>query len=384
MKLEGYKPSPQEMTTAENLMTTEQRLATELREKFLYESIDTPEGVTEQQKEAVEKETDEVAKILNLYGKPWFIAGGTSLELAQGEITRNHQDTDIAMYYEDMADFFDYAQELGYKFVDTTGTEISTKEEVLNQRENAFVQKIDEAMPGPRGFEIMFLRRNEKGEIIFGGNESLTFPAALYENGKKFTTKNNQEVPLTPKEVQILYKIFDGRQKDFHDIKTFLPTLSQDERGRLNEYLEGTGATFVVGDRETQDLDELLQLAETTAVEAKENLLMTSINEAVSKYTERFDTTIAKMFEIAAITDTPESFLEAIKKEFSEEVLVRRKSELEKTYNYLSAEDKPSMDEFREFAYRIFKSKQYLEDEVSRMSLGSHRWQIRMKGKNVE
>jgi hypothetical protein len=88
MKSEGYNPSQNEMKAAENAMTIEQRLTSELRENFFDETFSPPEGATEQQKEAVEKETNEVAKILNTYGKPWFIAGGTSLELVQGRESR--------------------------------------------------------------------------------------------------------------------------------------------------------------------------------------------------------------------------------------------------------------------------------------------------------
>ena len=383
MKFEGYNPSPEEVKTAEQMMTPEQRLASELREKILNENFETPENVTEQQKEAIEKETGDVAKIFNEYGKPWFLAGGTSLELARGEIIRNHQDSDIAIYYEDVADFFDYARGLGYKFVDTEGREISSKEGLVSQRENAFLDKIDETKPGSKGFEIMFLKRNERGEIVFGADENLTFPTNLYEGGQKYIAKNGQEVPLTPKEVQILYKIFDGRQKDFHDVKTFLPTLSQEERERLDGYLESVGATFVVGNRETRNLDELLQLTEATTKETKENFLGTKINEAISKEKERFDTIIGKIFEIASRIDMPENFLEEIKKEFGEDLVVRRKSELDETAKFLFGDKKPTQEEFREFAYHTFNLKQYLEDEVKRAAFDMPRWEVRAKDENV-
>jgi len=284
----------------------------------------------------------------------------------------------------DVADFFDYAGGLGYKFVDTERREISTKEELVSQRENAFLHKIDEAKPGPRGFEIMFLRKNENGEIIFGADENLTFPTALYEGGQKYNAKNGQEVPLTPREVQILYKIFDGRQKDFHDVKTFLPTLSQEERVRLNGYLESVGASFVVGDRETQNFDELLQLTEATTKEAKENFLATKIDEAISKNRERFDTTIGKIFKIAGSTATLENFITEIKKEFGEDLISRRKDELDEAAKFLFGDKKPTQEEFREFAYRAFNPKQYLEDEVKRTALDMRRWEVKTRDENIK
>jgi hypothetical protein len=363
----------------EETMIPEQRLASDLREKVLSEDFEIPEPISEQRKEELENEISNIAKIFNGYGRPWFIVGGIALELAEGKLTRDHQDSDIAIHYKDVADFFDYSRDLGYKFVDAEGKDISSKEDLISRRENAFLRKVDETKPGPKGFEIIFLRSNDKGEIIFGANEKLTFPAALYEGGQRYTAKNGQEVPLTPKEIQILYKIFEGRQKDLYDVKTFLPTLSQNERQRLNGYLESVGVTFVVGNRETENLDELLQLAETTAKETKENFLATKVDEVISKNRERFYNTIGKIFEIAGRVSSPENFLDEIKKEFGDYIIARRKTELDESAKFLFGNKKRTQEEFREFAYRTFNLPQYLERELKSAALDMRRWKIKTK-----
>ncbi len=157
MNFKEYKSTSEEIKSAEQMMTPKQQLAFNLREKFLSNNFEIPENATEQQKADVEKETGDVARILNEYGKPWFLGGGTSLELAQGEITRDHHDSDIVMPYENVADFFDYAHELGYRFTDMKEKDILSKEDLVNERENAFLHKIDRTKSGTQGFEIIFL-----------------------------------------------------------------------------------------------------------------------------------------------------------------------------------------------------------------------------------
>src|SRR3989344_638817 len=101
MNPEKYSPTPEDIQNAEEMLSPEQRLVSDLREKILSGNLELPEQATEQQQVEVLNEVGDIAKIFNDYGRPWFFAGGTSLELAGNEITRNHQDSDIAMYRED-------------------------------------------------------------------------------------------------------------------------------------------------------------------------------------------------------------------------------------------------------------------------------------------
>lgn len=359
-----------------------QRLASNLREKVLSENFETPEGASEQQKSDVEKETGDFARILNEYGKPWFLCGGTSLELAQGEITRDHKDIDIVMPYENVADFFDYARGLGYKFTDTEGKDISSKEDLATKR-NVFLNKVDRTKTGTRELEIIFLRKNHEGKIIFGsGNEELAFPTNLYENGQKYSAKNGQEVPLQPREIVLLHKIFDGRQKDFHDIKKFLPTLSTEERQRLNGYFEKINVSFAVGDKKAESLDELIQLVEATTKEVKKNMA-SKIDEVISKVRERFNTTIGKVFEIANRASSPENFLDEVKKEFGEDLVAQRKVELDEVAKFLFGEKKPTQEDFTEFAHRTFDIQKYLEEKMKSEALDMQRWEVRNKNEKV-
>ena len=356
-------------------MTSEKHLVAIFLEKFLSENFEPPEPLSEQRKEELENEISDVAKIFNGYGRPWFIAGGTALELAEGKLTRDHQDTDIAIFYEDVRDFFRYATQLGYEFLDFIGKKIENADVLFAQQSSAAI-KSDKSKPGPGSFEVIFLRRNADGNVIFGHDNRLAFPKAIYENPLKYTAANGQIIFTTPKEIGLLYKISEGRNKDFHDIKKFLPTLSKEERGRLNGYLKSIGVTFIIGDRETGNLDELLQLKEITAKEAKENLLASKVNEVISKNRERYRIVIGKIFEISQRVNPPENFFDEIKKELGADFSIRRKTELEESFKFLFADRKPTQEEFHEFAYRAFNFQQYLEKEVERAAM--RRWQVRI------
>lgn len=347
-----------------------------IRKKVLDPNFEIP-PVTEKKKAKIERETGIVAKVFNDFGRPWFLCGGTSLEFAQGKITLDHQDTDVGLFYEDIADFFDYAVGLGYKFITSECKDILSKESLLAQKENAFLRIANDTQSGLTGFEIMFLRRNDEGEIIFGSSNKVAFPATLYEGGQKYIAENGQEVPLTPKEVQILYKIFDGRQKDFYEIKTFLPTLSQQERQRLDTYLKNIGAVFIVGNKETKNIDELISLVEETTLEAKEEFLSSEIDKVVSEAIQMFDGSAKKCLDIASRTDSIENFITEAKKEFGIEVVERRISEFNAVAQLLFSENKPTLEELRQFVYHTFNLEQYIEEQTRISLLDVRRWEIR-------
>lgn len=374
-----YNPKSEEVKRAEQMMTPEQRLFSRLREKVLSEGFEIPEPISDQRKEELENEIGDVAKIFNGYGRPWFTAGGTALELVEGKLTRDHQDNDIAIFYEDVGDFFGYTTQLGYEFFDVKGKKIENTKELLAQKENAFVMKSDESKPGLRGFEVIFLRRNAQGDITFGHDDRLAFSKNLYENAPKYTNKNGEVAPITPKDIELLYKISDGRNKDLHDIKKFLPTLTAEERQRLDGYLETIGATFVVGEQETKNLDELLQLAEARTRILKENFLVAKVDTIISEDFKNFDETIGKIFEVASRLDSSKSFLVELVNEFGERAQTWSIAELDKVIKFLFREHKPTLEEFK----TAFSSEPHIEERLKKESLTMPRWEMKTKSENV-
>jgi len=380
MNPEMYNPTSEEVQKAEQMMTPEQRLSSRLREKVLSENFEIPEPISEQRKEELKNEIGDVAKIFNGYGRPWFTAGGTALELAEGKLTRDHQDNDIAIFYEDVGDFFGYTTQLGYEFFDVKGKKIENAEELLAQKENGFVMKSDESKPGLRGFEVIFLRRNAQGDITFGHDDRLAFSKTLYENAPKYTNKNGEVAPITPKDIELLYKISDGRNKDFHDIKEFLPSLTPEERQRLDGYLETIGATFVINGQETKNLDELLRLAEAQTKRLKENFLATKIDTIIAEDFRNFNETIEKIFEIANRLDSPKNFLTELVNEFGQRATTWSAAELDKVVKFLFRDPKPTLEEFK----TEFSPEPHIEERLRKEALSMPRWEMKTEREDVE
>jgi hypothetical protein len=363
-----------EIMNADEMMTSEQRVASNLRENVFRNNLDAPGPLSEQRKEELEKEIGDVAKVLNGYGRPWFTAGGTALELAKGKLTRDHLDNDIAIFYEGVGEFFGYASHLGYRFFDVKGKRIKAAEELLAQKGNAFVVKNDKGRPGLR-FEIIFLRRNAQGDITFGHNKQFAFSKTLYENPAKTIAVNGEVVPIQPKEIVLLHKIYDGRNKDFHDIKKFLPTLTPEERERLNGYLKTLDATFAVGDRQTTNLDELLQLAEAETKDFREMLSTKVVDWIIGADLGRFDETIEKSFEIAMRHGSPKYFINELADELGERETTWQVAELDKAEKFLFRDPQPTKEEFK----LAFSPEPHIEQRFKRKVFAMPRWKCRLK-----
>jgi hypothetical protein len=365
-------------TSAQPEKVPEPALTMELKDKVLQQGFEDYPPITSERKQEIEQELGDTAILLNDYGRPWFLAGGSALECAQGEITRDHQDTDVAMYYDDVGGFYEFATTKGYRFISVEGKDITSHEELLAQRENAFLKKGDEAQPGPQAFEIMFLRKNEAGEVIFSADERLGFPASVYENAPTYTAPNGQRVPLQPKDVSVLYKLFDGRHKDFLDVRKFYPTLTNDERQRVTTALTSLNTRFVADDSSaTDNIDELLQHTETTTPQAKERFVQSGkVEEIAGQQAERLER-INTIYGLSQHASSPEEFRKALEQQYGKEVVTRHKEQLDKMAGYLYQETRPTQDDFRVFAYQEFGIQEQMMRELKTEVLDMKRWEVR-------
>ncbi len=380
MNPEKLSGAPEKATNAERRSLLVNRISADARADVFKEQFGMPAPATPEQQELIQKEAGDIAALCNAYGKPWFYAGGTSLELAEGTITRDHQDSDIAFFEEDVADFVAHTRTLGYIITDHERKEIPLDEEIIKERRNVFLHKSHGATSGPGGFEIIFLRKNATGAITFDSDARLSFPASLYENAQTYSAQNSEKVPLQSKEIVLIHKLFDGRQKDVYDITKFLPTLSEEERQRLDGYLKTVDATFMVGATETDDLDELLQLVETQTGEVKEAFFASKADKVISENVYRFDAALERVFVLAEQAQTPKDFLDAIIKEFGTELLKEREIEFNKATEFFFGMSKPTEEVFKEYMYQTFNLQQQLEKELKKEILDVCRWELHTRG----
>ncbi len=310
------------------------------------QDIWNPPPATSEQVAAVETEVRQVATIFNGFGRPWFLAGGTALELSQNKITRDHKGSDIELDSKYLPEFYEFAHDMGYRFFGPAGQTITSPEGLVAQGHNAFLDKVKLTSDTElEGFEIMFLQRNKDGGVVFGYDRRLTFPAIIYENSPTHNTRDGQAVPLTPNEVQLFYKLSDGRRKDLHDIRAFLPKLAPEQRERLERYLAITKRSFVVGSVVTTDLDELLRHAGAVGDEQKRELVA---GEIANIRTD--DGMLRATFTVAQETTSAADFLTTLKRTFMGNLFAFRARELHKTARFLFAAPR-SFEEF--FAYEL-------------------------------
>lgn len=360
--------------------------------------INTP--LSDERRQALEIEIAKTGEFFNTFGKRWFMAGGTGLELVSGNLTRDHQDIDIAMFPEDLVFLYDYAKNLGYEFErPLSPTEVAnyqktygrepeiTREDKNHQRtwvkikngkelsqgHNAFANPTRSNVPLENGFEVIALHKDEKtGGTVFGADSEIIFPAEIYDNPPKYTAVNGQEVPLTPKIVQLMYKVYEGRQKDFEDVKRTLTTMNEEEKNMLNHLLSKSGVEFILPNGEkTDNIDYLMFLASRETVQDNEKLL----KEAEVSFNQGIDTIYSSAIDSA----DREDFYKKIEQAFGTAILKDRASQLAETADFVFGGEKPSRELFIDFAKKAYGYENYLKQRVKGSFLEISRWQTHKK-----
>lgn len=290
-----------------------QGVAAELRKKVLSENFEVPEPITEKREKELKKDIDNVANIFEKAQHPWFLGGGVALELHDGKLKRDHHDQDVYIYEEDRQAFTEAIRKSGYDFFfPLSGKKdgLATKEQITTER-NFHLNKVDKHMAGPSQIDLWFLQK-EKGSGDTIWDENVTISRNLLEGARKYISDNGKEVSLIPKEVLLYNKILGGRQLDFHDIKTSLPNLAEEERRRLDGYLENSGVSFVVAGQETRNIDELMQLAETETKAVKGKFLVPEIDKINLR---NYNADIPKIFGVVEQISSQKEFLAKVRHE---------------------------------------------------------------------
>lgn len=263
------------------------KMIADLRERVLQKGFTTPEAITEERKQVIEHELDSTGTFMHGFEKPWFVIGGLSVELSAGEITRDHEDIDVAIFADDFPQLKEYATEQGYRFVDWKYDSVPASE-LDSIEERVILEKTDEKSKGPAEVDVVLLTQDEKGRVE-PGTHDISFPPEIHNNPVFYKTKSGQEVPLQPIEVVLLLKLYHGRQKDIEEAGSHLAQLPGDKRQWLDEYVRETGITFEIGDQKINSLDELLKLASEREEADKMTMFDQNVDSLVDEWNKKFD-----------------------------------------------------------------------------------------------
>jgi hypothetical protein len=169
-----------------------------------------------------------VARFLDRFPGPWWIAGGWAIDLWLGSVSRDHEDIEISVLRQDQAALHVYCG--AWPMFTPRNHEwvlLPPGEQLVLPEFQLQVRPPHAAPPDPPGlppeFEFM-LNDVEAGEWIFR-------PEPLIRRAWEYVRLPGAAgLPVTAPEVQLLHKARHHRPKDEHDFVQVRPHLSPEQR----------------------------------------------------------------------------------------------------------------------------------------------------------
>jgi hypothetical protein len=158
-----------------------------------------------------------VELLMKSFKRPWYIAGGWTIDLAADEVTRTHKDMDICIFREDMAYAVAYFNEWDIQ-VAIPGEQrlepFNTTSDLDLPRYCLHLFKENEFL------EILATERIEN-EVIFRKNRTIKMHIEDF-------TKGNHSRPFVNPAWQLLFKSLSTRIEDEHDFKIYMDRVDDD------------------------------------------------------------------------------------------------------------------------------------------------------------
>jgi hypothetical protein len=164
------------------------------------------------------KELNNIEFLMKSFNRAWFIAGGWTIDIAIGEVTRAHKDMDICIFREDI----DYA----LAFFGEWDIKVAIPDE---NRLEPFRVLSDVNLPryclhlfkGDDFLEILATEQIDN-EVIFRKNRDIKMDI------KEFS-KGSPTRPYVNPAWQLLFKSLSTRNEDEHDFKVYLDRVNDDQ-----------------------------------------------------------------------------------------------------------------------------------------------------------
>ena len=163
---------------------------------------------------------DFVVNVMKDFKYPWFFAGGWSIDLGIGKVTRDHEDVDICIFREHALEVLSYFSEWTiYIAIPREGRlELcQTLKDLDPPRYGLHLHRDQDFI------EILLTDRNEDN-ILFRKNHHISI------NYKQFVREDSLNRKYVAPEWQLLFKAKEGRLKDEEDFKAYLPFMDKEQR----------------------------------------------------------------------------------------------------------------------------------------------------------
>ena len=342
------------------------------REVEAYITEHLEKEVSPERKAELNAELSNVSDFFDAAGIDAYIAGGSGIDLLDGEWNRDHQDLDMAIFGSDRQKFFDAATQAGFMITDPDRRQLSAEEVADPKTHNAFLFRTTEQ--GNTQFEVMFLNETPTGD--FELTKNATALRASYEQAPRITIAG-KEVAIQPPDVILFHKLTDGRRKDFRDAKKVWDALQPPQQERLNGYLRDAGVRFVIDGKEITDVPALFETAEQKDAEQHQAFFraekVTGMeNELGKDLMARCD----EVFDIKQQTAVRSMFFEAISEKYQGFVPERRVV-LEAMSDYLYQTPAPSAEQFKAWAKKYVKLDEQLKTKALYEYVNEKLWKIK-------
>ncbi len=340
-------------------------------ENFIRERLDTE--LSPERRAELSKELITVASFFDEANIKPYIAGGTGIDLLNGEWDRDHQDLDIAIMGSERVKFFQAAMDAGFLVTDPDRNALNLETITDSKTHNAFLFRSDDQ--GVTQFEVMFLNETVGGDVKLTDNT--TASRTIYNNGPTVSIEGH-EVTIQPPEVILFHKLVDGRRKDFRDAKTVWDSLSEEQHGRLTGFLREANVRFVIGEDEITDVQALFARAEQEDKTKHVKFFTEKVGEFNEVLSSDLMARCKEVYEIYGRTPKRNDFFGEVAEKYQGFVPERRVV-IEAMADELYSDNPPDIDGFKKWAKQYVKMDERLKEKALYEYVSEKLWETKLE-----
>ncbi len=312
-----------------------------------------------------------VADFMASAGIDMYVAGGGAVDLFDGKWDRDHQDLDVAIFGENRRKFFEAAMQAGY-VIEAPGENpkrLGLQDIEDARTHNAFLSRHD--TEGASKFEVMFLNTTAAGEVEL--DKGVTVPRQYYTDAPRVKMEG-REVAITPPEVNLYFKLLDGRRKDFRDIAGMIETLSPEQRANLEASVAASKVSFKVGEVDTTDIGVLLEAAKTADAAKHTAFFENEIEGIETRLNADLMARCDELLEIQTLVSSQDDFVDAVTERYPGP---DRKTVIEAMANFLYQSPAPIPQAFKSWAKTYTRASERLGPEVLKAYSSEKLWEVK-------
>ncbi|TCZ79345.1 hypothetical protein E0485_05655 [Paenibacillus albiflavus] len=164
------------------------------------------------------KEFKKLELLMKFYEKPWFVAGGWTIDLLINEITRDHKDMDICIFREDA----EYALQYFHDWDINVAIPGEHRLEKVTQMTDIELPRYCLHLFKEQEFIELLLTSRIEDQVIFRKNNQIKMSMDDFCN-------KSGEIPFVNPAWQLLFKSLSTREEDEHDFLVYMNRVSDNK-----------------------------------------------------------------------------------------------------------------------------------------------------------